>query len=124
MLELLGTALILGVLATITMINLAADRQRALDREAEIHLQLLRQAALYYYNQWDTYPTNLLQTPQALIPFKDNTTSRWAYCYAAGANNWSSPGALLKPEVRSWVIQQDGTIVTGSLKSSHLKDEP
>lgn len=123
--ELVVSAIVLGVLVTSAVIHYGGVRQQGLDREAAVYLQLLRQSALYYYNQFGSFPTNIGQVPQARVPFKRNRTSSWAYCYASqNSANWSDPGALLKPAGRSWVIRQDGEILTGRLDPTHLSDEP
>lgn len=96
LLELFIAALVVSMLAVVALVQFSTARQEALDREAKSYLQLLRQAAKAYRQQWNVYPTNIGQVPTQ-VARKCHTTSWWAYCYQPeGADPWSRPRALLK----------------------------
>lgn len=100
LLELLVVVLIVGVLATVAVVNLAPARQRALDREAIGKLQLLRQAAHGFHHESGVYPFSINQVPDLVLPRKANPGSRWAYAYIANEladhTLWPAPAALVK----------------------------
>ncbi len=91
--ELLIVIVILGILATAAAVNYTKTRQDALEKEATGYLQMLRQAAKYYYEDTGSYPTSITQTPSAKMPPKANPSSNWAYGYATPG----SPGAWAPP---------------------------
>lgn len=96
--ELLVVIVILGILATAATVSYTKTRQDALEKEAAGYLQMLRQAAKYYYEDVGGYPTSISQTPSAKMPPKGNPSSNWAYGYAtpASAGAWAPPTAYQK----------------------------
>ncbi len=93
LIELLIVMVILGILATAAAVSYTKARQDALEKEATGYLQMLRQAAKYYYEDTGGYPTSIFQTPSAKMPPKANPSSNWAYGYTTPA----SPGAWAPP---------------------------
>lgn len=111
--ELLVTLVIVGILAAIALPNYLHSRQQAFDREAQSYLQLLRQAARAYFEQWNSYPTSLEAIPQVMVPAADDASSHWIYALylSSGATPWYFPTADRKSGGRRIQIQQDGTFI-------------
>lgn len=111
MMELLIVVVVVGILAVIGTINYRQSVREAHDREAIAYLQVLRQAALAYYQTWHTYPTDVDQVPEAMVPPDTQTSSRWAYSFSgADPTAWTLPTADEKNGNGFAQILENGTI--------------
>ena len=134
MIELLIVIVILGILAAAAGVSYTKARQDALEKEATAYLQMLRQAAKYYYEDTGAYPTSITQTPSAKLPPKGNPSSNWAYGYAtpASAGAWAPPRAYQKlngafPSPTPTISMDSAGVTTKSSTGSaagDLADEP
>lgn len=105
LIEILLAVVIVGVLATLALGNYARIRQTALDREAVGYLQMLRHAALAYYEEWQAYPTLRSQVPAVQTPL----SGHWTYDFRdTNTAQWTTPRATRGS--RTWVIDENGNI--------------
>jgi prepilin-type N-terminal cleavage/methylation domain-containing protein len=112
-LELMVVVIIIGVLATLGMINFASVRERVLDREAQANLRLIRAAERIYRMELSFYyPSGGSSTSVSDINTNlrlQLTTSNWNYKIDnAAISTFTAKAQRVTDTAKVWCIKQSG----------------
>ncbi|MDD5044989.1 MAG: prepilin-type N-terminal cleavage/methylation domain-containing protein [Candidatus Omnitrophica bacterium] len=121
LLELLIVIMIIGVLATVAMVQYNRMSERARASEAKIVLAHIRSAELFYYERWDNYTDQLANLAVEDIPIICSVNSFFNYSITSASStgfvinatrcttNGKSPNAAVSYSVS---INQSGEVVS------------